>query len=155
MTMEPNDCITKDCSTFYRFQFASIAFLCGVYLPFTFHSNIWSLYTQPFTPVNCTVIKTPFISGSTANITLGSLPIALTKSQSRSECCPCNEIFRGSMGNKRLLTLCQEWMAQRNGLEIRKATIIDEVSRYEIKINLLFEVFFFSIVAFSLWTRKS
>ncbi|CAF2767664.1 unnamed protein product [Rotaria sp. Silwood2] len=63
--MESNDSNTKDCSTIYRFQFASIAFLCSVYLPFTFHSNIWSLYTQSFTSVNCSMNKNPVISGLT------------------------------------------------------------------------------------------
>jgi hypothetical protein len=114
MTMEPNDC-----STFYRFQFASIAFLCGVYLPFTFHSTVWSLYTQPFTPVNCTATKTPFLFDSISN---------LTKNHNRTECCLCNGVIRRTITDKRLLTLCQEWIANMNGLNIRKATIIDEVS---------------------------
>lgn len=122
--MEPSDCITKDCSTIYRFQFASIAFLCSVYLPFTFHSTIWSLYTQPFTPINCTVIKPSFISGSILNITKRSLTPILTKNLNRSDCCPCN----GITNDKRLLTLCQEWLANTNEIEVRKPTILDEVS---------------------------
>ncbi len=120
-SMESNDCITKDCSTIYRFQFASIAFLCSVYLPFTFHSNIWSLYTQPFTPVNCSVIKTSFLSGSRLNITKRSLIPNLT-------CCPCNGILNGNSKDQRLLNLCQEWLANLNEIEVRKSTIIDEVS---------------------------
>ncbi|CAF4034140.1 unnamed protein product, partial [Adineta steineri] len=115
--MELDDCITKDCSTIYRFQFASIAFICGVYLPFTFHSNIWSLYTQPFKPVNCTTIN---------NITTRLLPVISIKTQNRSECCGCNGLFNGSISDKRLLKLCQEWMGSLNDLDVRKATIIDE-----------------------------
>jgi hypothetical protein len=125
--MEPNDCITKDCSTIYRFQFASIAFLCSVYLPFTFHSNIWSLYSQPFTPIDCSVIKPPFISGSISNITKRALPPYLTKNQNQSDCCPCKGI-NGNSNDKRLLKQCQEWLANFNDIEVRKATIIDEVS---------------------------
>ena len=128
ITMELDDCITKDCSTIYRFQFASIAFICGVYLPFTFHSNIWSLYTQPFTPVNCTPIKNPFLSGSTNNLSTRSIPAALSKVPNRSECCACNGVLSGGISDKRLLALCQELMTSINGLEVRKATIIDEVS---------------------------
>jgi hypothetical protein len=128
LTMESNDCITKDCSTIYRFQFASIAFLCSVYLPFTFHSNIWSLYTQPFAPINCSVIKTSFISGSTLNITKRSLLPILTKNLSRSDCCPCDKILNGNSNDKRLLTICQDWFANSNEIEVRKTTIIDEVS---------------------------
>jgi hypothetical protein len=129
MTMELDDCITKDCSTIYRFQFASIAFICGVYLPFTFHSNIWSLYSQPFTPSNCTIIKHPFLSASTNNITTKSLPTISTKTYNRSECCTCNDVLSGSITDKRLLALCQEWMGNKNELEMRKATIVDEVSQ--------------------------
>lgn len=123
--MELDDCITKDCSTIYRFQFASIAFICGIYLPFTFHSNIWLLYTQPFTPVNCTAttinIKNPFLYGSITNITTRS--ISSIDNPNRTECCPCN----GNINDKRVLTLCQEWIAYKNQIQIRKATIIDEV----------------------------
>jgi len=126
--MEPNDCITKDCSTIYRFQFASIAFLCSVYLPFTFHSNIWLLYSQPFTPIDCSVIKTPFIAGSISNITKRSLLPHLTKNHNQSDCCPCKGILNGNSNDKRLLTQCQEWLANFNEIEVRKATIIDEVS---------------------------
>jgi len=126
--MELDDCITKDCSTIYRFQFASIAFICGVYLPFTFHSNIWSLYTQPFKPVNCTAIKNPFIIGSISNLTTRSYPVISTKIHNRSECCACNGILNGNTSDKRLLDLCQEWMGSLNEREVRKATIIDEVS---------------------------
>ncbi len=127
--MEPTDCITKDCSTIYRFQFASIAFLCSIYLPFTFHSNIWSLYTQPFTPVNCSsFIKTPFISGSTSNITKRSLPPNPIKNLNQSECCPCNAILNGNTNDKRAWSLCQDWLANFNEIEVRKATVIDEVS---------------------------
>ncbi|CAF1050169.1 unnamed protein product [Adineta steineri] len=124
--MESNDCITKDCSTIYRFQFASIAFLCSVYLPFTFHSNIWLLYTQPFTPVNCSMINPSFISGSTSNMQTKTLLSVLIKDYNQPECCPCNGIFDGSITDKNLLTLCQEWMTNISELKIRKATIIDE-----------------------------
>ncbi|CAF4447808.1 unnamed protein product [Rotaria magnacalcarata] len=122
--MELDDCITKDCSTIYRFQFASIAFICGIYLPFTFHSNIWSLYTQPFTPVNCTTIKNPFLSEISNNLTTKPLPILAINNQSRSECCACN----GNLNDKRLSILCQEWVRSISQVEMRKATIIDEVS---------------------------
>jgi hypothetical protein len=128
ITMESNDCITKDCSTIYRFQFASIAFLCSLYLPFTFHSNIWSLYTQPFTPLNCSVIKPSFISGSTSNTQTKSLLSVLIKNYNHTECCPCNGIISGNINDKRLLALCQEWMASVNELKAPKTTIIDEVS---------------------------
>lgn len=124
MTMELDDCITKDCSTIYRFQFASIAFICGIYLPFTFHSNIWLLYSQPFMPVNCTTLKTPFLSESINNITSRSLPIISKENHNRSECCTCN----GNIKDKRLLALCQTWVGNRNQLQVRKATIIDEVN---------------------------
>jgi hypothetical protein len=126
--MELDDCITKDCSTIYRFQFASIAFICGIYLPFTFHSNIWSLYTQPFTSVNCTAMKNPFLPGPVNNITTRSLSIMPAETRNRSACCACNGILNGSIVDKRLLPLCQEWMRNRNQLQVRKATIIDEVS---------------------------
>jgi hypothetical protein len=148
ITMETNDCVTKDCSTIYRFQFASIAFLCGIYLPFTFHSNIWSLYTQPFTPVNCSVIKTPFSSNSTIK---SFLPI-LIKNYNRSDCCPCNGFLNGNNSDKRLWTLCQEWMANINELEGRKTTIVDEVS---LNLKYIYIKLFHSIVAFSVWRRKS
>jgi len=130
--MEPNDCATKDCSTIYRFQFASIAFLCAIYLPFTFHSNIWTLYTQPFTPVNCSVIKTPLISNQT---TKSFLPL-LIKNYNRSDCCPCDGFLRGNQSNKHLWKLCQEWMANVNELEARKATIIDEVKYNSLNIHI-------------------
>jgi hypothetical protein len=142
--MELDDCITKDCSTIYRFQFASIAFICGVYLPFTFHSDIWSLYSQPFTPVNCTAIKNPFIFGSINNITTKSLSMIPTKNDNRSECCACNGILNGSINDKRLLTLCQEWMRNRNQLQVRKATIIDEVSQRFSSNIVLKNIFFVS-----------
>lgn len=139
--MESNDCITKDCSTIYRFQFASIAFLCSVYLPFTFHSNIWSLYTQPFTPINCSqVIKPSFISGSITNITKRSLSSIITKNLNRSDCCPCNGILNGNTNDKRLLTLCQEWLTNINEIEVRKATIIDEVCLF---VGNILELYFF------------
>jgi len=154
MTMELDDCITKDCSTIYRFQFASIAFICGVYLPFTFHSNIWLLYTQPFTPVNCTAIKSPFISGPINNITTRSLPMIPTDNHNRSDCCGCNKILNGSINDKRLLALCQGWMGNRNQLQVRKATIIEEVSQiFFFKHN--FKKNFILLVAFSVWKRKS
>jgi hypothetical protein len=127
--MEPNDCITKDCSTIYRFQFASIAFLCSVYLPFTFHSNIWSLYSQPFTPVNCSIIKTSsFVSESISNITKRSLVSNVKQNLNRTDCCPCNGILNGNSSDKRLWTLCQQWLANFHEIEVRKATVIDEVS---------------------------
>ncbi|CAF2842117.1 unnamed protein product [Rotaria sp. Silwood2] len=124
--MESNDSNTKDCSTIYRFQFASIAFLCSVYLPFTFHSNIWSLYTQPFTPVNCSINKNPAISGLTSNTLTKSMLSILIKNYNRSDCCPCKEILKGNINDKRLWVLCQSWMANIHELEVRKATIIDE-----------------------------
>ncbi|CAF1613640.1 unnamed protein product [Adineta ricciae] len=124
--MESNDCITKDCSTIYRFQFASIAFLCSVYLPYTFHSSIWSLYTEPFSPVNCSSINTPFVSGSTANAQTKSLLSVLIKNFNQSECCPCNDILSSNTNDKRLLSLCQEWITSVNELKSRKTTIIDE-----------------------------
>lgn len=126
MTMELDDCITKDCSTIYRFQFASIAFICGVYLPFTFHSNIWSLYTQPFKPVNCTATANALPFGTMSNLTGRPWPPIATKAQNRSDCCPCNGMLNGTVGDKRLLALCQEWMGTLNDLDVRKATIIDE-----------------------------
>lgn len=121
--MESNDCTTKDCSTIYRFQFASIAFLCSVYLPFTFHSNIWSLYTQPFTPVNCSI--------SSANITARPVLANGIRMVNQSECCPCQKLLNGNTNDKRLWSLCQEWLTNSNEIEVRKATIIDEVSLEE------------------------
>lgn len=142
MTMELDDCITKDCSTIYRFQFASIAFLCGIYLPYTFHSSIWSLYTQPFTPVNCTSNRNPFIFDPINDIGTKTLP---TNNQNRSECCACN----GNNNDKRLLVLCPEWMKGANHVEIRKSTIIDEVSWY-IFFDL-FQVLFFQFLHSGIW----
>ncbi len=142
MTMELDDCITKDCSTIYRFQFASIAFICGVYLPFTFHSNIWSLYTQTVKPANCTAMRNPFISGSINNITTRLLPMIPIENSNRSECCACNGILNGSVNDKQLLTLCQEWMKNRNQLQMRKANIIDEVSSILFS-NIVLKKFFF------------
>ncbi|CAF4167086.1 unnamed protein product [Rotaria magnacalcarata] len=124
--MEPNDSSTRDCSTIYRFQFASIAFLCSVYLPFTFHSNIWSLYTQPFSPVNCSLDRSSFLSGSTANIPTKLTPPLFSKNQNRSECCPCRDFLNGNVNDKRLWLLCQSWIANKHELEERKATIIEE-----------------------------
>ena len=127
MTMELDDCMTKDCSTIYRFQFASIAFICGVYLPFTFHSTIWSLYAQPFASVNCTTMKNPFLTDSINNITARSISFMPKDNRNRSICCACNGIRNGSIIDKRLLPLCQEWMRNKNQLQTRKATIIEEV----------------------------
>ncbi|CAF3326103.1 unnamed protein product [Rotaria socialis] len=124
--MEPNDSSTRDCSTIYRFQFASIAFLCSVYLPFTFHSNIWSLYTQPFSPVNCSLDKSSFLSGSTANVPTKLTPPLFSKNQNRSGCCPCRDFLNGNVNDKRLWLLCQSWIANKHELEERKATIIEE-----------------------------
>ena len=124
MTMELDDCITKDCSTIYRFQFASIAFICGVYLPFTFHSSIWSLYSQSFTPVNCTTIRNPFLSELANNVTTRSISMIPIENHNRSACCLCN----GTITDKRALTSCQEWMRNKNQVQMRKATIIDEVN---------------------------
>ena len=126
--MESNNCITKDCSAIYRFQFASIAFLCSVYLPFTFHSNIWTLYTQAFTPVNCSTNKISLSSGSISTLPIRSIPSIPIKNYTRTECCPCQEIHRGNINDKRLWMLCQSWIANINQLEIRQATIIGEVS---------------------------
>lgn len=130
--MELDDCMTKDCSTIYRFQFASIAFLCGVYLPLTFHANIWSLYIQPFTPVNCTVIKhhplllSPPLS---LNITPRAFTgLSSTRTHNRTDCCGCQALLNGgNVNDKKLLTLCQEWLENWNEHELRKATIVDEV----------------------------
>lgn len=127
MTMELDDCMTKDCSTIYRFQFASIAFICGVYLPFTFHSNIWSLYTQPFNSVNCTTMKSPFLSDSINNITARSISFMPKDNHNRSACCTCNGILNGTVIDKRLLPFCQEWMRNKNQLQARKPTIVEEV----------------------------
>ncbi|CAF3559193.1 unnamed protein product [Rotaria sp. Silwood1] len=138
--MESNDSNTKDCSTIYRFQFASIAFLCSVYLPFTFHSNIWSLYTQPFTPVNCSMNKNPVISGLTLNTPIKSILPILIKNYNRTDCCPCKEILNGNINDKRLWIRCQSWIASLNELEARKATIIDEwnlACGYENRKNLM------------------
>ena len=133
--MELDDCMTKDCSTIYRFQFASIAFLCGVYLPLTFHSNIWSLYIQPFTPVNCTGNRLTSLPALSLNIT----PRAFTgltsiRTYNRTDCCGCQALLNGGhVNDKRLLTLCQEWLANWNEFDVRKATIIDEVSEERIE----------------------
>ncbi|CAF1382123.1 unnamed protein product [Adineta ricciae] len=124
--MELDDCITKDCSTIYRFQFASIAFICGVYLPFTFHSNIWSLYTEPFKPVNCTTINSTVLSGTWNNIIFKSSLLISSKINNRSDCCPCNGILNGTITDRRLVALCNEWLGSINDLETRKATIVDE-----------------------------
>lgn len=122
MMMELDDCITKDCSTIYRFQFASIAFICAVYLPFTFHSNIWSLYTQAFSPINCTNLRNHSLHTPVANITARALTgLSSIEHPNRSICCACN-------GNSTGSGLCQEWIKHRNHIQVRKATIIDEVS---------------------------
>ncbi len=143
--MELDDCITKDCSTIYRFQFASIAFICGIYLPFTFHSNIWSLYTQPFTAVNCTAMKNPFHSGPVNNIATRSLSHLPTESHNRSTCCGCNGILNGSIVDKRLLPFCQEWMKNKNQLQARKPTIVEEVSfKYFVENIFKNEIFWIS-----------
>jgi len=113
MTMELDDCITKDCSTIYRFQFASIAFICAVYLPFTFHSNIWTLYTQAFSPINCTNLRNHSHHVQIIDITARTL----TENHNRSTCCACNGT-----------SPCQEWIKHRNHLQTRKPTIIEEVS---------------------------
>jgi len=96
---------SNDCSTIYRFQFASIALLCTIYLPFTFHSNIWSIYIQPFTPINCTTYQTPL----------------LFNYSNQTDCCPCND--------QRYWPICQEWFGSSSqDIEIRYETIVNEVS---------------------------
>ena len=109
--MEPTDCLAKDCSAMYRFQFATIAFLCAVCLPLTFHSNIWSLYTQPIVRVNCTDVVLLHHTESLAY-------------RNRSECCLCQGIFGGTQQDRHWFTACQTWID--DGQE-RKANIIDEV----------------------------
>jgi hypothetical protein len=128
--MELDDCITKDCSTIYRFQFASIAFICGVYLPFTFHANIWSLYTQAFTPVNCTTMKASSSSNLPANLTFDSLSILSNRQfNNRSDCCGCQTMINsGNIHDKRFYAICQEWFDNIHEFDVRKATILDEVS---------------------------
>lgn len=145
--MESNDCLNKDCSTIYRFQFASIAFLCSVYLPFTFHSNIWSLYTQPFTPVNCSlsilnITNRPFLSNN-----------GIKTAVNQSDCCPCQKLLNGNTNDRRLWNLCQDWLTNANEIDVRKATVIDEVSvRW---FNMHRKSNFDLSVAFSLWRSKS
>ena len=128
--MELDDCITKDCSTIYRFQFASIAFICGVYLPFTFHANIWSLYVQPFAPVNCTATRTPLLLGlSSTNLTNKTLTNFSIKTSNRTDCCGCQSLlYNGNIHDKRLLIMCQDWLTHLQDYDVRKATILDEVS---------------------------
>jgi hypothetical protein len=59
------------------------------------------------------------------------------ETHNRSACCACNGILNGSIVDKRLLPLCQEWMRNRNQLQVRKATIIDEVSlQFSLKVFL-------------------
>ena len=157
--MELDDCITKDCSTIYRFQFASIAFICGVYLPFTFHSSIWSLYTQSFKPVNCTAFDNALHFGTTNNLTVRPWPPIAWRTQNRSECCTCNGLLNGTTSDKRLLALCQEWMGSLSDLDTRKATIIDEVSaidfllRQHVTVGSILSNLCFS-VAFGMWKRE-
>jgi hypothetical protein len=73
-------------------------------------------------------MKNPFLHGPVNNITTRSLSIMPAETHNRSACCVCNGILNGSIVDKRLLPLCQEWMRNRNQLQVRKATIIDEVS---------------------------
>jgi hypothetical protein len=127
--MELDDCISKDCSTIYRFQFASIAFICGVYLPFTFHSNIWSLYVQPFTPINCSTSKTLPNIGWNNNVSQRSLPSLMVNNQNRSDCCGCAGLLAsGSAADRQLFALCQEWFGSVHDIDARQPTILDEVS---------------------------
>ena len=138
--------MTKDCSTIYRFQFASIAFICGVYLPFTFHSSIWGLYAQPFTSINCTTIKNPLLSASINNITARTLALTSKENSNRSACCACKEILNGSVVDKRLLPLCQEWMRNKNQLQARKATIIEEVGLLSPQ-KIVLDRYFFDLIS--------
>ncbi|CAF1076321.1 unnamed protein product, partial [Didymodactylos carnosus] len=105
--MDIDDCISKDCGTIYRFQFASIAFLCGVLLPYTFHTNIWSIYTKPFSTIDCS--RSP-------DLILTHLTNSTTKSN-RSICCSCE---------KRSSLYCDELLNGGLDSDIRKATVIEE-----------------------------
>jgi len=101
------------------------------------------------------MIKPSFISGPTSNTQTKSLLSALIKNYNHSDCCPCNGILSGNINDKRLLALCQEWMANVNELKVPKATIIDEVSLISnLKLKKKNCLFFF-IVAFNMWTRES
>ena len=73
-------------------------------------------------------MRNPFLSGQANNIATRSLSHVPTESHNRSTCCGCNGILNGSVIDKRLLPFCQEWMKNKNQLQARKATIIDEVS---------------------------
>ncbi|CAF1013122.1 unnamed protein product [Didymodactylos carnosus] len=105
--MELDDCISKDCGTIYRFQFASIAFLCGVLLPYTFHTNIWSIYTKPFSTIDCS---------RSSDLILTHLSNSTSKSNS-SICCSCD---------KRLSLYCAELLGSSSNYEKQKATVIEE-----------------------------
>ena len=106
--------MAKDCSAMYRFQFATIAFVCAVCLPLTFHSTIWSLYTQPTVRVKCAGVAPLRHAESIAH-------------RNRSECCVCQGIFGGTRQDKYWFTACQTWIDDVNDGQERKANIIDEV----------------------------
>lgn len=124
VTMNADECIIRDCSAMYRFQFASIAFLCILYLPYTFHANIWSLYTQSWTSVNCTDASTLIHAGFPLNVTNKFF----SSNSNRSDCCPCYDFLHGTRKDHLLFTSCQTWFEKIYGLETRKGNIIDEVS---------------------------
>jgi hypothetical protein len=87
------------------------------------------------------VIKAPFLSGSTSNITKRSLLPNSIKNLNQSECCPCNTLLNGNINDKRAWSLCQDWLTNFSEVEARKATVIDEVSfhfMFKTKIHLYF-----------------
>ena len=92
-----------DCAPIYRFQHASFALLCAIYLPYSFHTNIWTLYTQPWPKENCTEID------------------------NRTACCPCQE----HRHDENLFSSCRIWWDKIHGFEQRKVNVIEEVRRAE------------------------
>jgi hypothetical protein len=114
----------NECSSMYRFQFASLAFLCALYLPYVFHSTIWSFYTQTWTNEHCGNLSQSLTMNMFVNLTLESLSTMIV---SQSDCCPCQQLAYHYRHDRSWLSSCHIWLEKISGLDRRKSNIIDEV----------------------------
>ena len=112
-----------DCAPIYRFQHASFALLCAIYLPYVFHTNIWTLYTQPWPKENC------------------------TEFDNRTSCCPCQE----HRNDANLFSSCRIWWDKIHGFDQRKVNVIEEVKWNSSKFDYF--LFLCLSVEFVLWRK--
>lgn len=104
--------IYQRCSPISRFQFATIAFLCTVYFPYTFHSNVWSLLIQPIDQQNCSDVNP---QNSSSNL--------IFQLFNRSICCSCEKFSQ----NRDFYRTCRFWHDELRQIDRRKLTLLDEV----------------------------